>query len=150
MKNSAKYVIFRTKWGFFGLLAVKNGLFRAHLPCLRREQVENGLLVSVGKSGDEEKLFGSAQEKSRRLEEVGNFGDGGRLVGPAQEESQRLEGLGKSGDGRRLIGRVEREGRGLSGVKNSGSGGKVLVKGRLAEGLENCKFDRGLFGQLQE
>ena len=129
MKNSAKYVIFRTKWGFFGLLAVKNGLFRAHLPCLRREQVENGLLVSVGKSGDGQRLFGPAQEKSQRLDGLEKSGDGGKLVGLAQEKSQRLDGLGNSGCGRKVLGKAW---------------------GQLVEGLENCKFDRGLFGKLQE
>ncbi|MHC4531290.1 MAG: methylated-DNA--[protein]-cysteine S-methyltransferase [Planctomycetota bacterium] len=104
MKNSAKYVIFRTKWGFFGLLALKNGLFCAHLPCRRREQVENGLLVNVGKSGDGRSLIGSAQG---------------------------LEGVEKSGCGRKVLGEAQ-------------------VKGRVVERLENCKFDRGLFGKLQE
>ena len=107
MKNSAKYVIFRTKWGFFGLLGVKNGLFCAHLPCRRQEQVETGLLVSVRKSGG-----------------------GRRLVGPAQEKSRRLEGVGKSGDGRKVL-------------------GKEQAKGQLLERLEDCQYDRGLFGKLQ-
>ena len=108
MKNSAKYVIFRTKWGFFGLLAFKNGLFRAHLPCRRREQVENGLLVSVRKSGD-----------------------GQKFLGEVQEESQRLDGAGNSEGGRRIL-------------RETQAGGRAM------EGLENCKFDRGLFGKLQE
>jgi len=154
MKNSAKYVIFRTKWGFFGLLAVKNGLFCAHLPCRRREQVENGLLVGVGKSGDGRRLVGPAQEKSQRLEGVKNSGDEGRLIGPAREESRRLDGIGNFRDEEKLFGSVQEKSQRLDGAGNSGGGGKVLgkvqVKGRVAERLENCQFDRGLFGKLQE
>jgi len=124
-------VIFRTKWGFFGLLAFKNELFCAHLPCRRQEQVENGLLVSVGKSGDGRKLFGLAQEKSRWLDEVEKSGDGGKVLGKAQEESRELEGLGNSGVGRRILRETQ-------------------AQDRVVERLGNCKFDRGLFGKLQE
>ena len=85
VKSSAKHVIFRTKWGFFGLLGVEKGLFCAHLPCRRQKQVENGLLVSVRKFGGERRLAGSAKEKVR-----------------------------------------------------------------VAEVLEDCRFERGLFGELQE
>jgi len=63
MKNSAKYTIFRTKGGFFGLLAVKNGLFRAHLPCRRREQVKSQLQERLENCQYDRGLFGKLQEK---------------------------------------------------------------------------------------
>jgi len=107
MKNSAKYVIFRTKWGFFGLLAVKNGLFRAHLPRQRREQVENGLLVSVGKSGDGRMLFGSVQGENRRLNGVGNSRCGRKVLGKARAKGWLVEGLENCQYDRGLFGKLQ-------------------------------------------
>ena len=86
MKNSAKYTIFRTKWGFFGLLGVENGLFCAHLPCRRQEQVENGLLVSLRKFGAAEGPSGPAQGESRMVERLEDCKFERGLFGELQEK----------------------------------------------------------------
>ena len=42
-----KYTIFSTAWGYFGLLADKNGLVRTVLPCENRKAVEKCLLAGL-------------------------------------------------------------------------------------------------------
>jgi methylated-DNA-[protein]-cysteine S-methyltransferase len=42
-----KYTIFSTDWGYFGLLADKNGLVRTFLPCPNRKFVEKQLLKGL-------------------------------------------------------------------------------------------------------
>jgi len=46
-KNSPKYVIFKTKWGFFGLLADGKGILRAVLPMNSFEIAKKYLLVGM-------------------------------------------------------------------------------------------------------
>ncbi|MDD5010959.1 MAG: MGMT family protein [Phycisphaerae bacterium] len=46
-KNSTKYVIFKTKWGFFGLLADDKSILRTALPTRRFEDAKKYLLVGM-------------------------------------------------------------------------------------------------------
>ena len=59
MKTGLKYTIFKTKWGFFGLLADKNGLLRTILPMSNYQKVKRYLLVGMfgGVSEDKELYF---------------------------------------------------------------------------------------------
>jgi O-6-methylguanine DNA methyltransferase len=46
-KNGLKYVIFKTKWGFFGLLADDKGILRTTLPMNSFEMAKKYLLVGM-------------------------------------------------------------------------------------------------------
>ncbi len=63
MGESLKYVIFRTQWGYFGLLGGKNGLVRSYLPVANGREAKKQLLadLEMGKSGAT--LFASLQGK---------------------------------------------------------------------------------------
>jgi len=45
MENSLKYSIFKTKWGFFGILGTEKGLLRTCLPMAKRESARAALLA---------------------------------------------------------------------------------------------------------
>lgn len=47
MKKRLKYVIFKTKWGFFGLLANQKGLLKSVLPHASYKTVKKYLLVGM-------------------------------------------------------------------------------------------------------
>ncbi|MGA2071278.1 MAG: MGMT family protein [Sedimentisphaerales bacterium] len=47
MITQMKYTIFRTGWGYFGLVADKKGLIRTILPCPTRKIVEKRLLAGL-------------------------------------------------------------------------------------------------------
>jgi methylated-DNA-[protein]-cysteine S-methyltransferase len=47
MQKDAKYTIFKTKWGYFGLAGTKNGLRRAQLPGPNREKIKSLLLKNL-------------------------------------------------------------------------------------------------------
>jgi O-6-methylguanine DNA methyltransferase len=47
MKNDLKYAIFKTKWGFFGLLANNKGLLRTVLPMKNYQAAKKYLLVGI-------------------------------------------------------------------------------------------------------
>jgi methylated-DNA-[protein]-cysteine S-methyltransferase len=61
MKKGLKYVIFKTKWGFFGLLANKKGLLKSVLPHASHKAVKKYLLVG---------MFGSAKEDKELYPEL--------------------------------------------------------------------------------
>jgi methylated-DNA-[protein]-cysteine S-methyltransferase len=44
MQKVVKYVIFETKWGFFGLAGTESALYRTHLPGPEPEKIESRLL----------------------------------------------------------------------------------------------------------
>jgi methylated-DNA-[protein]-cysteine S-methyltransferase len=48
MADIAKYTIFKTKWGYFGLVAEKEGLICTCLPCRNRKITEKHLLACLG------------------------------------------------------------------------------------------------------
>jgi O-6-methylguanine DNA methyltransferase len=55
MKTGLKYTIFKTKWGFFGLLADERGLLRTVLPMNKFKQTKRYLLVGMFRGAGEDK-----------------------------------------------------------------------------------------------
>ena len=47
MQKVIKYVIFKTKWGYFGLAGTKSALFRTHLPGPEPKKIEFRLLKNL-------------------------------------------------------------------------------------------------------
>jgi O-6-methylguanine DNA methyltransferase len=63
MKKGLKYVIFKTKWGFFGLLADNTGLLRTTLPTSTFQKAKTYLLVGMFKGvNEDEKLYPELQK----------------------------------------------------------------------------------------
>jgi len=63
MKKGLKYVIFKTKWGFFGLLADNKGLLRTVLPMSNYKTVKKYLLVGMfGLVREDRRLFTKLQK----------------------------------------------------------------------------------------
>lgn len=73
MADAAKYTIFKTKWGYFGLVADKKGLIRTCLPCPSkrkrrracpsRKTVENRLLKGLDNPQLDENFLKPLQDK---------------------------------------------------------------------------------------
>jgi methylated-DNA-[protein]-cysteine S-methyltransferase len=63
MKDSIKYVIFKTKWGYFGLAANIRGLVRTCLPCPDRKIAQKYLLAGFHKSKFDKNLLKPLQKK---------------------------------------------------------------------------------------
>lgn len=63
MAESTKYTIFKTKWGYFGLSANKNGLLRAVLPCPTRKIAKKRLLTGLDNPEFDKNLLKSLQDK---------------------------------------------------------------------------------------
>ena len=63
MEKGLKYVIFKTKWGFFGLLADNTGLLRTILPTRNFQTAKTYLPVGMFRSAkQDEKLYPELQE----------------------------------------------------------------------------------------
>ncbi len=71
MGQGLKYVIFGTRWGYFGLLGGENGLVRTCLPVGSSGEAKERLLVSGGMGKSDATLFGDLQEKIRAYFEGG-------------------------------------------------------------------------------
>lgn len=66
MQTELKYVIFKIKWGFFGLLADKQGLLRASLAVETFLTAKKYLLVGMfGPANEDKKLYPELQEMIR-------------------------------------------------------------------------------------
>jgi methylated-DNA-[protein]-cysteine S-methyltransferase len=63
MQKAIKYTIFKTKWGYFGLAAAGEGLFRSCLPLAGPEMVESRLLQNLQEPRYDKILFRAAQEQ---------------------------------------------------------------------------------------
>ena len=63
MACSLKYVIFRTRLGWFGLLGGERGLLRTSLPVGSRDKAKSVLLKGIGAATCERRLFSGLQEK---------------------------------------------------------------------------------------
>jgi methylated-DNA-[protein]-cysteine S-methyltransferase len=55
MKDRRKYVIFKTKWGFFGLLANQEGLLKSALPHPSYKSAKKNLLVGMFRGAKKDK-----------------------------------------------------------------------------------------------
>jgi len=63
MQKTTKYTIFETKWGYFGLAAGDNGLFRTCLPSASPEMVESQLLHNFRDPRHDKSLFKTVQDQ---------------------------------------------------------------------------------------
>ncbi|MCJ7777171.1 MAG: methylated-DNA--[protein]-cysteine S-methyltransferase [Sedimentisphaerales bacterium] len=63
MVKPAKYTIFKTKWGFFGLAANKKGLLRTCLPCPNRHFIKHRLLAGLDNPQFEKNLLKPLQDE---------------------------------------------------------------------------------------
>jgi methylated-DNA-[protein]-cysteine S-methyltransferase len=63
MQKTIKYVIFKTKWGYFGLAAGNNGLLRTCLPLAEPERVESQLLQNLPNPRYDKIIFKTAQNQ---------------------------------------------------------------------------------------
>jgi methylated-DNA-[protein]-cysteine S-methyltransferase len=63
MVDTVKYVIFKTKWGYFGLAANAQGLLRTVLPCPDRKITQNYLLAGFHKPTFDKNLLKPLQNK---------------------------------------------------------------------------------------
>jgi len=62
MKNTLRYTIFNTKWGYFGLVAAESALLRTLLPCQDRQTAKQQLLDNLTAPEYEKSLFRKLQE----------------------------------------------------------------------------------------
>jgi len=62
MAGIAKYTIFKTRWGYFGLAANEKGLFRTVLPCPTRRTAQRYLLDGLLNPTFEKNLLKSLQD----------------------------------------------------------------------------------------
>lgn len=63
MQKTIKYTIFKTKWGYFGLAGIDNGLLRTCLPLSNSKNVESQLLRNFPNSRYESGLFKKARQQ---------------------------------------------------------------------------------------
>jgi methylated-DNA-[protein]-cysteine S-methyltransferase len=63
MPNAVRYVIFSTRWGYFGLAATEAGLLRTWLPMPRASRVKSLLLDIYPSSHSEKGLLRPLQEQ---------------------------------------------------------------------------------------
>jgi methylated-DNA-[protein]-cysteine S-methyltransferase len=65
MSRRLRYVIFRTRWGWFGLLGGERGLLRTSLPVADRDKAKSVLLKGIRAARRDGRLFSELQEKIR-------------------------------------------------------------------------------------
>lgn len=58
-----KYVIFRTKWGYFGLAGTESGLYRTQLPFPEPEKIESLFLKNLPEAKFDKSYFKNLQKK---------------------------------------------------------------------------------------
>jgi len=63
MQKVIKYVIFETKWGYFGLAGTKSGLCRTQLPGPETKKIESRLLKNLPDAQFDETFFKILQEQ---------------------------------------------------------------------------------------
>ncbi|HUT47029.1 MAG TPA: methylated-DNA--[protein]-cysteine S-methyltransferase [Sedimentisphaerales bacterium] len=63
MQKVIKYVIFRTKWGYFGLAGTKSALCRTQLPCPEPKKIEAGLLKNLPDAQFDDTFFKILQKQ---------------------------------------------------------------------------------------
>jgi O-6-methylguanine DNA methyltransferase len=109
MVKRAKYTIFKTRWGYFGLAADDNGLFRTVLPCTTRKIAKSYLLNGLNDSQFDKNLLKPLQKQIiayfagkrplrhrpalRSLPVLHSLGEGGSEAGSSVICPLGLEGL---------------------------------------------------------
>ena len=63
MQKVIKYTIFKTKWGYFGLISIEKGLLRTHLPLPDAEKVKRQLLKGLPAHQYDRTLFNTLQKQ---------------------------------------------------------------------------------------
>ena len=63
MQKVRKYVIFKTKWGYFGLAGTESGLCRTQLPAPDPKKIESRLLKNLPDAQFDETFFKILQER---------------------------------------------------------------------------------------
>jgi len=63
MQKAIKYTIFKTKWGYFGLVGTEYALCRTQLPGPKREKIKSLLLKNMPAAQFDKSLFTSLQEQ---------------------------------------------------------------------------------------
>jgi methylated-DNA-[protein]-cysteine S-methyltransferase len=63
VKEVLKYVIFETKWGYFGLAGTKSALYRTQLPGPELKKIESLLLRNLPDAQFDETLFKTLQKQ---------------------------------------------------------------------------------------
>jgi methylated-DNA-[protein]-cysteine S-methyltransferase len=63
MQKMIKYVIFKTKWGYFGLAGTESALWRTQLPEPEREKIESRLLKNLPNSRFDKTYFKTLQQQ---------------------------------------------------------------------------------------
>jgi methylated-DNA-[protein]-cysteine S-methyltransferase len=63
MQKAAKYVIFETKWGYFGLAGTETALCRTHLPESEPEKIESRLLKNLPDARFDKTFFKTIQKQ---------------------------------------------------------------------------------------
>ena len=89
MIESLRYVIFRTRWGWFGLLGSERGLLRSCLPVANDREAKKQLLAGLGLCKPDTAFFEGLQEQIRAYFEGACVDFGNTPV--------VLEGLGEFG-----------------------------------------------------
>jgi methylated-DNA-[protein]-cysteine S-methyltransferase len=63
MQKLVKYVIFKTRWGYFGLLGTENALWRTYLPTTSKKTIRTHLLKNLPNPRYDKNLFKSLQKQ---------------------------------------------------------------------------------------
>lgn len=63
MQKVTKYVIFQTKWGYFGLAGTESALLRSQLPGSKYEKIESQLLINLTDARFDKTFFKTLQEQ---------------------------------------------------------------------------------------
>jgi len=63
MEKTLKYVIFKTKWGYFGLAGTESALYRTQLPGLEHKKIESRLLKNQPDAQFEKTYFKALQQQ---------------------------------------------------------------------------------------
>ena len=92
MAESLKYVIFRTRWGYFGLLGGEKGLLGSCLPIANGQEAKERLLAGGGMGKSDATLFGGLQAKIRAYFDGGyvDFGDTRVVLDGLSEFSRKV------------------------------------------------------------
>ncbi len=63
MQETMKYVIIRTKWGYFGLAGTKSAICRTYLPLSKSEKIKSDILKNLPEAQLDKSYFENIQEQ---------------------------------------------------------------------------------------